>query len=98
MRKTIIAAAAAALLLGFSFPGHASETVMGTIVKVEKEFVTVKNDRDGKEVRVHFDKRTEMDGKLKQGAMVEVEVDNGHAEYIAVLEEEGEESGEMSEF
>lgn len=72
----------------------AKETLGGTVVKIEKAFVTVQDSETGDEFRVHMDKSTKINGELKQDALVEVEVDNGHAVSITVAEKRMKEGSE----
>ncbi len=72
----------------------AKETLGGTVVKIEKAFVTVQDSETGDEFRVHMDKSTKINGELKQDALVEVEVDNGHAVSITVAEKSMKEGSE----
>jgi len=53
------------------FPQPAFPFVKGELMKIEGEFYTVR-DAEGKEVRVHVDKRTKMDGAFTVGDKVEV--------------------------
>lgn len=56
-----------------------SQTVNGDVLKVEGEFYVVK-EMTGKEVRLHVDKTTKLDGLFKTGDKVEAHVtDKGHA-------------------
>ncbi len=50
-----------------------SRTIKGAVMRIEYGDYFVK-EKDGKEVRVHTDKTTQMMGQLKQGDRVEVEV------------------------
>ena len=49
-----------------------SQTVKGDLLKVEGEFYVVK-DMAGKEVRLHVDKTTMLDGAIKVGDKVEAQ-------------------------
>ena len=56
-----------------------NRTIMGDVMRVEHAYYFVK-EKDGKEVRLHVDKTTQMMGQLKQGDRVGVEVtDQNHA-------------------
>jgi len=58
----------------------ASETaIKGDLLKIDGEFYVVK-DTTGKEIRLHVDKTTKMDGTFKAGDKVEVQAtDKDHA-------------------
>jgi hypothetical protein len=56
-----------------------NRTVKGDVLRVEYAYYLVK-EKDGREVRLHADKTTQMIGQLKQGDRVEAEVtDQNHA-------------------
>lgn len=78
---------AAILSLGMAIPTYAAnepatagpQSIKGDILKIEGEHYTVQ-DMAGHDVRVHVDKTTKMDGLIKTGDNVEVQVtDKGHA-------------------
>jgi exosome complex RNA-binding protein Csl4 len=78
---------AAILNLGMGLPTYAAnepatagpQSIKGDILKIEGEHYTVQ-DMSGHDVRVHVDKTTKMDGLMKTGDNVEVQVtDKGHA-------------------
>ncbi len=48
-------------------------TIKGDVMRIEYAYYVVK-EKDGREVRVHADKTTQMMGQLKQGDHVEAEV------------------------
>ncbi len=82
-----------AFTLGFGANGFGGEWVSGTVVKLDKGFVTIEDFEIGDMIRVHYDKRTKIKGDLKEGSSVEMEVEDEHAVSILVLgsdEEEGE--------
>jgi hypothetical protein len=54
------------------FPQPAFPFVRGELMKIEGEFYTVR-DAEGKEIRVHVDKGTKMDGAFSIGDMIEVQ-------------------------
>ncbi|MBI3621795.1 MAG: hypothetical protein HY208_06360 [Nitrospirae bacterium] len=65
------------LLLALSLPGLGlAATFNGTLMKVEGSVYVVKDDRSGTERRILIDQSTIKVGELKEGAMVEVEVDD----------------------
>ena len=56
-----------------------NRTIKGEVTHVEYAYYLVK-EKDGREVRLHADKTTQMMGQLKQGDHVEAEVtDQNHA-------------------
>jgi len=56
-----------------------SQTVKGDLLKIEGEFYVVKED-SGKELRLHVDKSTKVEGEIKAGDKIEVQAtDKGHA-------------------
>jgi len=56
-----------------------AQTVKGDLLKIEGEFYVVK-DAAGKEVRLHVDKSTKLEGSLKAGGKIEAQAtDKGHA-------------------
>jgi hypothetical protein len=54
------------------FPQPAFPFVKGELMKIEGEFYTVR-DAEGKEIRVHVDKGTKMDGSFSIGDLIEVQ-------------------------
>ena len=50
-----------------------NRTIKGDVMRIEYAYYVVK-EKDGREVRVHADKTTQMMGQLKQGDRVEAEV------------------------
>ncbi len=56
-----------------------TQTVKGDVLKIDGEFYVVK-DMTGKEVRLHVDKTTKLEGTFKAGDKVEAQVtEKGHA-------------------
>ena len=56
-----------------------SQTVKGDVLKIEGEFYIVK-DMTGKEVRLHVDQTTELEGAVRAGDKIEAQVtEKGHA-------------------
>jgi cold shock CspA family protein len=53
-------------------PTH-NRTIKGEVMRLEYAYYFVK-EKDGREVRLHADKTTQMMGQLKQGDQVEAEV------------------------
>jgi len=49
-----------------------SQSVKGDLLKVEEEFYVVK-DMTGKEIRLHVDKTTKLDGSFKAGDKIEAQ-------------------------
>jgi sporulation protein YlmC with PRC-barrel domain len=57
-------------------------TIKGEVLKTEGEFYVVK-EKSGREVRMHVDHDTKMDGKIKQGDTVEAQITQAtHAQSI----------------
>lgn len=60
-------------------PSPAAKTIKGNVLRVEGENLFVKG-KDGKEVRVHVDRTTQMGKNIEPGEPVEVKVtDQNHA-------------------
>jgi hypothetical protein len=60
-------------------PMSAEQTVQGDLLKIEGEFYVVKN-ADGKEVRLHVNESTKLEGTFKAGDKIEAQAtDKGHA-------------------
>ncbi|HEX9757567.1 MAG TPA: hypothetical protein VGB26_07165 [Nitrospiria bacterium] len=97
MNKNWIIPLVVALGLGFGASGFAGELVSGTVVKLEKEFVTVEDFEIGDMIRVHYDNQTKVNGKLKEGASVDMEVEGEHAVSIDVISPDEEELEETDE-
>ena len=59
-----------------------SQTVKGDLLKIDGDFYVVK-DMSGKEVRLHVDKTSQLDGTFKAGDKIEAQAtDKGHASSI----------------
>ncbi|HSL04919.1 MAG TPA: hypothetical protein VK901_15430 [Nitrospiraceae bacterium] len=59
-----------------------SQTVKGDLLKIDGEFYVVK-DMAGKEIRLHVDKTSQLDGTFKAGDKIEAQTtDKGHASSI----------------
>ena len=59
-----------------------TQTVKGDLLKIDGEFYVVK-DAAGKEVRLHVDKTSQLDGTFKAGDKIEAQAtDKGHASSI----------------
>lgn len=87
--KKLIGLIALAVVLGFGMAAMTyaadqpmaagSQTIQGDLLKIEGEFYVVK-DAAGKEVRLHVDKTTRLEGALKAGDKIEAQAtDKGHA-------------------
>ena len=65
----------------------ASQTVVkGDLLKIDGEFYVVK-DTAGKEVRLHVDKTSQLDGTFKAGDKIEAQAtDKGHASSIKLVQ------------
>ena len=71
-------------LLAFSGLALADDGIKGTLVKIDGAFYVVK-DASGKEHRGHFNDTTKKEGDVKEGAMVEIYIDeSGHTTRIEV--------------
>jgi len=56
-----------------------SQAIKGDLLKIDGEFYVVK-DASGKEVRLHVDKTTKVEGALKAGDQIEAQAsEKGHA-------------------
>ena len=59
-----------------------SQTVKGDLLKIDGEFYVVK-EMSGKEIRLHVDKTSQLDGTFKAGDKIEAQAtDKGHASSI----------------
>ncbi len=59
-----------------------SQTVKGDLLKIDGEYYVVKDTAD-KEVRLHVDKTSQLDGTFKAGDKIEAQAtDKGHASSI----------------
>ena len=94
MKKMLVFFMTVLVIASVSAVVLAKETLGGTVVKIEKAFVTVQDSETGDEFRVHMDKSTKITGELKKDVLVEVEVDNGHAVSIIVGEKSLKEGSE----
>ena len=58
---------------------HGAQAIKGDLLKIDGEFYVVK-DASGKEVRLHVDKTTKVEGALKAGDQIEAQAsEKGHA-------------------
>lgn len=59
-----------------------SQTVKGDLLKIDGEYYVVK-DTAGKEIRLHVDKTSQLDGTFKAGDRIKAQAtDKGHASSI----------------
>ena len=59
-----------------------TQTIKGDLLKIDGEFYVVK-DTAGKEIRLHVDKTSQLDGTFKAGDKIEAQAtDKGHASFI----------------
>lgn len=73
------------LLLMLSLPSLGLASMFnGTLMKIEGSVYVVKDDRTGTERRILVDQSTVKVGDLKEGAMVEIEVDDTSG-YVKVI-------------
>ena len=69
---------------------QATQTIKGDLLKIDGEFYVVK-EMDGKEVRLHVDKATTLDGAIKVGDKVESQAtEKNHAVSIRHITATGE--------
>ena len=91
MRKLIVPFAFA-MVLGFGMASLSfaagdmaaptTQTIKGDLLKIDGDFYVVK-DMTGKEVRLHVDKTSQLDGPFKAGDKIEAEAtDKAHATYM----------------
>jgi len=83
MKKVLLGLLMTAFILYFVGMGWA-EMISGDLVKIDGSFYVVK-DKDGKEHRIHFNDTTKIEGDIKAGAKVEVDVAAGHANSIKAM-------------
>lgn len=81
--KKLVGVVVLAVALSFGLVTLASaggeQSVKGALMKIEGEFYVVK-DAAGKEVRLHVDKSTKLEGSFKAGDKIEAQAtDKGHA-------------------
>ena len=95
MKKILLNILMVAFALGMGTSVFAGDLVSGTVVKLEKGFVTVEDFEVGDMIRVHYDNRTKVNGNLKEGASVDMEVDGEHAVSIDVISADQEDMDEM---
>jgi hypothetical protein len=90
--KKLIGSFVFALVLGFGMASlsfavgdmatPSSQTVKGDLLKIDGEYYVVK-DMAGKEIRLHVDKTSQLDGTFKAGDKIEAQAtDKGHASSI----------------
>ena len=72
----------ASLSFAADMAAPSTQTVNGDLLKIDGEFYVVK-DTSGKEVRLHVDKTSQLDGTFKAGDKIEAQAtDKGHASSI----------------
>jgi uncharacterized protein YdeI (BOF family) len=82
MFAMVIGVAMASLSLAADMAAPSTQTVKGDLLKIDGEFYVVK-DAAGKEVRLHVDKTSQLDGTFKAGDKIEAQAtDKGHASSI----------------
>lgn len=94
MAPLTFAAGETALPEAMAAPGEmaapGSKAVKGDLLKIEGEFYIVK-DTAGKEVRMHVDKTSKLDGTFKAGDKIEAQAsDTGHALWVKPAKSAGE--------
>lgn len=89
LKKRIAFAVFAIIALAASYPAQAEEEIF--IVGWVSSYVAGKSltvEYDENEFRFTLSKSTELQGEIKNGALVEVEAKDGVAVYVGVVEEE----------
>jgi len=82
MFAMVIGVAMASLSFAADMAAPSTQTVKGDLLKIDGEFYVVK-DAAGKEVRLHVDKTSQLDGTFKAGDKIEAQAtDKGHASSI----------------
>ena len=82
MFAMVIGVAMASLSFAADMGAPSTQTVKGDLLKIDGEFYVVK-DAAGKEVRLHVDKTSQLDGPFKAGDKIEAQAtDKGHASSI----------------
>jgi uncharacterized protein YdeI (BOF family) len=82
MFAMVIGVAMASLSFAADMGAPSTQTVKGDLLKIDGEFYVVK-DAAGKEVRLHVDKTSQLDGTFKAGDKIEAQAtDKGHASSI----------------
>jgi hypothetical protein len=77
-----VAMASLSFAADMAAPSTSTQTVKGDLLKIDGEFYVVK-DMSGKEVRLHVDKTSQLDGTFKAGDKIEAQAtDKGHASSI----------------
>jgi hypothetical protein len=72
----------ASLSFAADMAAPSTQTVKGDLLKIDGEFYVVK-DTAGKEVRLHVDKTSQLEGTFKAGDKIEAQAtDKGHAASI----------------
>ena len=86
MKRLLFNMAMAVVILLFVSSSWAG-MVTGTLAKIDEKgsFYFVK-DAKGKEHKIHFDNTTKKTGDFKEGVMVKVDENKGHAKSIEVVE------------
>ncbi len=90
--KKLIGSFVFALVLGFGMASFSfaagdmaapsTQTIKGDLLKIDGEFYVVK-DMAGKEIRLHVDKTSQLDGTFKAGDKIEAQAtDKGHVSSI----------------
>ena len=82
MFAMVIGVAMASLSFAADMAAPSTQTVKGDLLKIDGEFYVVK-DTAGKEVRLHVDKTSQLEGTFKAGDKIEAQAtDKGHASSI----------------
>ena len=82
MFAMVIGVAMSSFSFAADMAAPSTQTVKGDLLKIDGEFYVVK-DAAGKEVRLHVDKTSQLDGTFKAGDKIEAQAtDKGHASSI----------------
>ena len=82
MVAMVIGVAMASLSFAADMGAPSTQTIKGDLLKIDGEFYVVK-DMAGKEIRLHVDKTTAVDGAIKVGDKVEAQAtEKNHAASI----------------
>jgi uncharacterized protein YdeI (BOF family) len=86
MFAMILGVAMASLSFAADMAAPGTQTVKGDLLKIDGEFYVVK-DTAGKEIRLHVDKTSQLDGTFKAGDKIEAQAtDKGHASSIKLVQ------------
>jgi translation elongation factor P/translation initiation factor 5A len=76
-----------ALVVGFGFVGQAwASTVSGKLLKIEGSVYVIQDEQSGEKHQVRVDQSTRKEGEIKEGAMVEVQIDDLNDRVVSIKE------------